>query len=67
MYGLPAGTQLHAGQFQHDSLREANAARRHRVDTDFDHDVARAQHLHHRVVAAAAIITATLSGLVLLI
>lgn len=65
MYGTPAGVQVQAGQWQHEALREANAVRRHRVDTDFDLEVARSRELHHRLVAVAAIILA-LTGLVLI-
>jgi hypothetical protein len=65
MYGTPAGLQVHAGHWEHDSLREANAHRRHRVDSDFEHDVNKARELHHRLVAVAAIILA-LTGLVLI-
>ena len=65
MYGTPAGAELHAHQWQQDAHREANALRRHRVDSDFDHDYLKARELHHRLVAAAAIILA-LTGLVLI-
>ena len=65
MYGTPAGVQVHAGQWQHDALHEAEAQRRHRVDTDFDHDYHKGRELHHRLVAVAAIILG-LTGLVLI-
>jgi hypothetical protein len=65
MYGSPAGVQVHAGQWQHDALREAEAHRRNRVDSDFDHEYLKGRELHHRLAAVAAIILA-LTGLVLI-
>jgi hypothetical protein len=68
MYGHPAGTQLHAGQWQHDALHEANAHRRHSVDGDFERKLAAddARARQHRLLAVASIALTALSAVMVI-
>jgi hypothetical protein len=68
MYGSPAGTQVHAGQWQHDALSAAAAHRRHSVDSDFERELV-AQHaraFQHKLIAVAAIVLTTLTLVVVI-
>lgn len=67
MYG-PVGMQVHAGNWQHEALREANAHRRGHTDSDYLNEMEQA---HHRVtvvrlIAAAATILVALAVIVLI-
>ena len=68
MYGLPAGTQVHAGQWQHDALHEASSHRRHSVDSDFERKLAAddARSHQHRLMAVAAIVLTTLTAVMVI-
>ena len=67
MYG-PTGMQVHAGHWQHESLREANGHRRGHTDSDYLKDM---EHAHQRtltvrVIAAAAMVMVLLAIIVLI-
>ena len=60
MYGTPAGSQVAAGQWQHEALHQAEAHRRTHTDSDFERHLVR-QHAHAlqlRIVALAATVVA---------
>jgi len=67
MYG-PTGIQMHAGHWEHESLREAKNYRRGQTDTDYlkemEHQHQRAQLVH--LVAAAATVLVALAVIVLI-
>jgi hypothetical protein len=67
MYG-PAGIQVHAGNWEHEALREANNHRRGHSDADFlkelEHQHQRSQLVH--LVAAAATVVVALAVIVLI-
>ncbi len=67
MHGLVGGTQVYAGQWQQDALRDANEWRRSRVDSDFEQDLLRAQvRAHqHRLIAVAAIAFTTITAVLM--
>ncbi len=67
MYG-PVGMQVHAGHWQHDSLREANSHRRSHTDSDFLKGMEQAHQraLTVRVIAAAAMVMVLLAIIVLI-
>jgi len=67
MYG-PAGIQVDAGHWQHESLREANSHRRGHSDADYlnelEHQHQRSQFVH--LVAAAVTVLVALAVIVLI-
>jgi len=67
MYG-PTGLQVHAGNWQHEALREANGHRRSHTDSDYlkDMDNAHQRALTVRVIAAAAMVMVLLAIIVLI-
>lgn len=66
MYG-PAGVQVHAGHWQHDSLREANDWRRSHGDAEHLKEMEHADHAaaQRRLVAIAATVLVALTLIVL--
>ncbi len=67
MYG-PAGMQVHAGNWEHEALREANSHRRGHSDADYlkelEQQHRRSQIVH--LVAAAATVLVALAVIVLI-
>lgn len=65
MYG-PVGMQVHAGQWEHDSLRDATSHRRGHTDSDhlkeMEHSYERATAV--RLIAAAAMVLVALAVIV---
>lgn len=67
MYG-PVGMQMHAGSWEHESLREAKAHRRGHTDSDYLKDMEHAAHhaATMRIIAAAASVLVALTIVVLI-
>lgn len=67
MYG-PVGMQVHAGSWEHESLREANGHRRSHTDSDYLKDMEHAEHRAAvmRIVATAATVLVALTIIVLI-
>ena len=67
MYG-PAGMQVHAGNWEHEALREANSHRRGHSDADYLKELEQ-QHRRSQIVqlvAAAATVLVALAVIVLI-
>jgi len=67
MYG-PAGMQVHAGNWEHEALREANSHRRGHSDADYLRELEQ-QHRRSQIVhlvAAAATVLVALAVIVLI-
>ena len=67
MYG-PTGMQVHAGQWQHEALREANGHRRGHTDSDYLKGMEQAHQRATvvRLIAAAALVLVAVAVIVLI-
>ena len=67
MYG-PAGIQVHAGNWEHDALRDATSSRRGHTDSDYLKDLESAHQRAAviRLVAATALVLVALEVIVLI-